>query len=87
MNLTKAIYEHLITKRKYNTLKLKLDVAREDLEKKTIELSTQKRIRLKEKEIWENKLKEQEEEIIRLKKRGAKKNVSKSWNTRILRKT
>ena len=78
MNLIKAIYEHLITKRKYNTLKLKLDVAREDLEKKTIELSTQKRIRLKEKEIWENKLKEQEEEIIRLKKRGVKKNVSKS---------
>lgn len=78
MKITKAIYEHLITRKKYNTLKLKLDVAREDLEKKTIELSTQKRIRLKEKEIWENKLKEQEEEIIKLKKRGAKKNVSKS---------
>lgn len=78
MKITKAIYEHLITRRKYNTLKLKLDVAREDLEKKTVELNTQKRIRLKEKEIWENKLKEQEEEIIKLKKRGAKKNVSKS---------
>ena len=34
MNLTKAIYEHLITKRKYNTLKLKLDVAREEYDRK-----------------------------------------------------
>ena len=68
-NLLKAIYEHLKTKKKYNTLLLKYEVAREDLEKKQVELNTQKRINLKEKEIWEAKLKEQEEEIIRLKRR------------------
>ena len=68
-NLLKAIYEHLKTKKKYNTLLLKYEVAREDLEKKQVELNTQKRINLKEKEIWETKLKEQEEEIIRLKRR------------------
>ena len=68
-SLLKAIYEHLKTKKKYNTLLLKYEVAREDLEKKQVELNTQKRINLKEKEIWEAKLKEQEEEIIKLKRR------------------
>ena len=72
MSITKAIYEHLITKKKYNTLKLKYEVAREDLEKKQVELNTERRIRLKEKEIWEQRLKDQEEEIIKLKRRRRK---------------
>ena len=42
-NLSKAIWEHLKTKKKYNTLLLKYEVAREDLEKKQVELNTQKR--------------------------------------------
>lgn len=80
-NLSKAIWEHLKTKKKYNTLLLKYEVAREDLEKKQVELNTQKRINLKEKEIWEQKLKEQEEEIIKLKKRRTKNasSNSKKW--------
>ena len=61
----KHLYDHLITKKKYNTLKLKYDVAREDLEKKQVELNTERRIHLKQKEIWEKKLKDQEEEIIK----------------------
>lgn len=87
MSFTKAIYEHLKTRRKYNTLLLKYEVAREDLEKKQVELNTQKRINLKEKEIWEQRLKEQEEEIINLKKRGIR-NVSNSntKGTRVSRK-
>lgn len=68
-NLTKNIYEHLKTRNKYNTLKLKYEVVKEELEKKQVELNTQKRIHLKQKEIWEQKLKEQEEEIIRLKRK------------------
>lgn len=75
MSLFKAIYEHLKTRKKYNTLLLKYEVAKEDLERKQVELSTQKRINLKEKQIWEEKLKEQEKEIIELKKRKVKKNV------------
>ena len=67
--LFKNLYEHLKTRKKYNTLLLKYEVAREDLEKKQVELNTQKRINLKEKEIWEQKLKEQEEQIIELKRR------------------
>lgn len=70
--LTKNLYEHLKTRKKYNTLKLKYDVKCDELERKTVELNTERRIHLKQKEVWENKLKEQEEEIIKLKKRKKK---------------
>ena len=81
MSITKAIYEHLITKKKYNTLKLKYEVVREDLEKKQVELNTERRIRLKEKEIWEQRLKDQEEEIIKLKRRRRKNEKSSINNS------
>lgn len=67
--LLKNIYEHLKTRKKYNTLKLKYEVAREDLEKKQVELNTERRINAKRQETWEQRLKEQEEEIVKLKKR------------------
>lgn len=63
-------------KKLYNTLLLKCEILQEDLDKKTIELNTERRIHKKRKEIWEKTLKEQEEEIIRLKKR--RKNVGNS---------
>lgn len=78
MSIVKAIYQHLITRKKYNTLKLKYEVAREDLEKKQVELNTERRIRLKEKEIWERALTEQEEEIIKLKRRRRKNEVKQN---------
>lgn len=67
--LIKNIFEHLKTRKKYNTLKLKYDVLKEDLENKTTELNVERRKYLKMKDLWEQKLKEQEEEIIKLKKR------------------
>ena len=76
----KHLYDHLITKKKYNTLKLKYDVAREDLEKKQVELNTQRRIQLKQKEVWEKKLQDQEEEIIKLRRRR-RKNENKQNST------
>ena len=72
MSIIKSIYEHLKTRRKYNTLKLKYEIAREDLEKKQVELNTERKIHSKQKEIWEKKLREQEEEIINLKKRKSR---------------
>lgn len=77
MSITKAIYEHLKTRKKYNTLKLKYEVTREELEKKQVELNTERRIHLKQKEIWEQKLKDQEEEIIKLKRRKRDSNIKK----------
>lgn len=80
MSIKKAIYEHLITKKKYNTLKLKYEVAREELEKKQVELNTERRIHLKQKEIWEQKLKDQQEEIIKLKRRRRNEKKQNSTN-------
>ena len=68
-NFMKSIYEHLKTRKKYNTLKLKYEVLQEDYEKKVVELNTERRVHIKRQEVWEQKLKEQEDEIIRLKRR------------------
>jgi hypothetical protein len=73
-NFISKLYEHLKTRKKYNTLQLKYEILQEELEKKTIQLNTEKRINLKRKQMWEQQLKEQELEIIELKK-GKRKNV------------
>lgn len=38
MKVIDRIFEHLITKEKYNTVKLKLDVKREEYDEKVIQL-------------------------------------------------
>ena len=73
MGLIKAIYVHLITKPKYNKKCLEVDMLKLDIKNILIEQHEQEIAHKKEKEIWEKALKEQEEEIIRLKKRKAKK--------------
>lgn len=72
MNLLNKIFEHLRTKKKYNTLRLKYEVLKEEYDQKVSELNTQKRIQQKLMNIWETKLKEQEETIIDLKRRKRK---------------
>lgn len=84
-NLSKAIYEHLKTKKKYNTLQLKYEVLQDELQRKTVELNTERRIKEKLKETWESQLKEQEQEIIKLKKRKVKNgssDIKKRQNSR-----
>ena len=61
----KHIYEHLKTRKKYNTLKLKYNVKCEDLERKQVELNIERQIWKKKQEIWEKELKELTEENIR----------------------
>lgn len=75
--LLSHLYEHLKTKKKYNTLQLKYEVLQDELDRKTVELNTERRIKEKLKDTWENTLKEQEEEIIKLKKRKTKKESEK----------
>ena len=78
--IMKNVYEHLRTKNKYNTLQLKYEVLQDELERKIVELNTERRIKEKLKKIWETNLKVQEEEIINLKqeikKLKSKKKVS-----------
>lgn len=66
-SLTKAIFEHLKTKKKYNVLLLKLEMVKEDLERKQVELNTERLIHKKKSEVWEKKLKDQELKILKLK--------------------
>lgn len=80
MSLLNKIYEHLKTRKKYNTLKLKYDVLKEELESKTTELNVERNINRKKQHVWEDTLLKQEQEIIELKKRKGKKNVS---NTKV----
>ena len=61
------VYEHLKTKKKYNTLKLKYDVKCDELQEKIVELNTEKRIKLKQQALYEDKIKELQEENIKLK--------------------
>ena len=72
MSLRKAIYEHLKTKKKYNTLKLNYDVLREEYDKKVTELNVERQIWKKKQNVWEDTLLKQEQEIIKLKKRKSK---------------
>lgn len=79
--IMKNLYEHLKTKKKYNTLKIKYEVARDELERKQVELNAERRIHTKRQIVWEEKLKEQEEEIIKLKKRRIKNDKDRKSKT------
>lgn len=89
MSLLDKIYEHLKTKKKYNALQLRYDILREDLDKKTTELNVERQIWKKKQHVWEDTLLKQEQEIVELKRRKGKKNVSKSKvaNTKLSGKT
>lgn len=69
MSLRKSIYEHLKTRKKYNTLMINYNVLQEDYEKKILEYNELKRQYIVLQQTWTEKLKEQEQEIIKLKKR------------------
>lgn len=72
MSLFKTIYEHLITKGKYNKLKVNYEVIKKEYDDKVIE-NDQLRHQYKViKEVWERKLQEQEDKIIELKRRKRK---------------
>ena len=66
MSIEKAIYEHLKTKKNYNTLELKYEVKCDELDHKVLELNTEKRLRIKQQELYDNKIKELTEENIKL---------------------
>ncbi len=76
MSIFKSIRNSIELKKKYNTLLLKNEILQEELDKKTIQLNTERRINLKRKKTWEKALADQEEEIIELKKR--RRNVGNS---------
>lgn len=77
MALKKALYEHLKTFKKYNTLALRYEIKCEEYDKRVNELNTQKKIRQIEKAKWEETLQEYVSEIATLKEEIAKLKVEK----------
>ena len=75
--LLSHLYEHLITKKKYNTLQLKYEVKMDEYQRLNVRYEEQRKLYEARKEIWEKTLKENEEEIIKLKKRKTKKESEK----------
>ena len=61
------IYEHLKTKKKYNTLQLKYDVKCDELEHKILELNTERKVRVKQQDLFNERIQELVEENIKLK--------------------
>ena len=65
------IYEHLKTRKKYNTLELKYEVKCEELEKKIFELNVERRTKAKQQDLYDIKLKQLTEENLDLKQKIA----------------
>lgn len=66
------IYEHLKTRKKYNTLMLQRDVLQDDYDKKVLEMNTEKRLRLVEKDKYEEEIRKNIEKIVKLKEENKK---------------
>ena len=78
------IYEHLITKKKYNELKLKYKIKCDEYDEKVIDVDAQKRINRAERNQYEERIREyietlskKEEEINKLKKKNKEKKNEK----------
>lgn len=69
MSIKKAIYVHLITKPKYNKKCLEVDTLKEDIARLNIKMNEQKVMFEAKRQEWEEELKKQEKQIIRLKKK------------------
>lgn len=71
MSLITKIYEHLKTKRKYNTLQVKYETLKAELEDKITEYNQLKRQYILEKNTWETKF----IELTKKNLKGVAKNV------------
>ena len=70
--MKEKIYEHLKTRKKYNTLMLKYDVKCDELEHKILELNTERKVRVKQQDLFNERIKELVEENIKLKEENTK---------------
>lgn len=80
--MLKHIYEHLKTKKKYNTLQLKYEVKCEELERKILELDTQKKINRTEREMFEKTIENYVELLAKEKEKNKKKGKTKNVTER-----
>lgn len=67
--MLKHIYEHLKTKRKYNTLMIMYETKKDELEQKIVKLNTQKRINKIEHEKFEQTIEEHIQKLVKEKQK------------------
>ncbi len=72
MSFLKKILENHNYKKKYNTACNEIDIKDKDIQNRDVMISKLKELHRKQEEIWDNRLVEQEEKIIRLEKKIAK---------------
>lgn len=72
MSLLKKFLENHNYKKKYNTACNEIDMKDKDIQNRDIMISKLKEIHKQERETWSNRLDEQAEEIIKLKKKIVK---------------
>ena len=77
MKITKAICEHLKTKKKYNILELNYELLKEEYDKKVVELNNEKKTKKIMEESYKSNIEKLVEENIKLKKRKTKNEKSK----------
>ncbi len=70
--MKERVYEHLKTYKKYNTLELKYDVKCEELERKILELNTEHRVRVKQQDLFNERIQELLEINLKLKEENTK---------------
>ena len=84
MSLIDRLYEHLKTKKKYNTLEIKYESVKADLEDKIYENNQLKRQLLLQQNVWETRVIELEKKIS--KRSGKSVSNAKSKSVRVSRK-
>lgn len=65
------IYEHLKTRKKYNTLMLKYEVKCDELDHKIMEIATERKVRIKQQDLFNARIQELVEENLKLKEQIA----------------
>lgn len=69
MNLIKQFLENHNYKKKYNTACNEIDMKDKDIQNRDVMISKLKELHRNQEKIWDDRLNEQEEEIIKLKKK------------------
>lgn len=76
----KKLFDYIALQKKYNSICNRLEVAREDNERLIIKYDTERRIHKIRRDVWEETLKAQEQEIIDLKQKMKKRKKESDKN-------
>ena len=79
MSILQKYIENHSYKKKYNTACNEIDMKDKDIQNRDVMISKLKELHRKQEEIWDTTLKDQEAEIIKLKKKIVKLKEDRKW--------